>query len=505
MTTTKQFRLVAKSRIAFDAASKRVYDKVNGYLRVADNPFTREQVAQYRGREIPNGEANGLKPNEIYNVYRPASELSKPETIASLKEIPLLLEHATYDPQNPPKERVIGAAGSNPVWEAPYLKNSLTFHNAKAIHLLESGAMKELSLGYYYDPVFKKGTTKDGQSYDVIMTNIRANHIALVEEGRAGPDVAVHDSKPKDFNKGLQSMDKDENNAVTDNDDKIQTLLQLAIELAKQSGVPVPGSDSDDDPAEDDDEEVTDPAAPENNGAEDDGDDPAEDDDEEVAEDDDPTEDEDEETTEDDDEEVAEDEDDDPAEDDDDDPAEDDDEEVAEDEDEEATACDSDLSDEELAALLKESGLNPNGDLIKGVRLALAAINKKTEAVGDSKRSLRKNVNNALISARISRELKRYRAQDRAKMQAAREVRGVLGNVDAMAYDSAGAIYRKALRKSGYSLKEVKGMKSGEARACFRGLSRGKASKRTLAKDSAKSKRTTNAQKSFNLLLQNIK
>lgn len=499
MTTIKNYRLVAKSRIAFDAASKRVYDKVNGYLRVADNPFTREQVAQYRGREIPNGEANGLKPNEIYNVYRPASELSKPETIASLKEIPLLLEHATYDPQNPPKERVIGAAGSNPVWEAPYLKNSLTFHNAKAIHLLESGAMKELSLGYYYDPVFKKGTTKDGQSYDVIMTNIRANHIALVEEGRAGPDVAVHDSKPKDFNKGLQSMDKDENNAATDNDDKIQTLLQLAIELAKQSGVPVPGSDSDDDPAENEDEEVTDPAAPENNGAEDEDEEATEDEDEETAED------EDDDPTEDEGEEVAEDEDDDPTEDEDDDPTEDDDEEVTEDEDEEAAACDSDLSDEELAALLKESGLNPNGDLIEGVRLALAALKEKKAPVGDSKRSLRKNVNNALISARISRELKRYRAQDRAKMQAAREVRGVLGNVDAMAYDSAGAIYRKALRKSGYSLKEVKGMKSGEARACFRGLSRGKASKRILAKDSAKSKRTTNAQKSFDLLLQNIK
>lgn len=501
MTTEKQFRLVAKSKIAFDAASKRVYDKANGYLRVADNPFTREQVAQYRGREIPNGEANGLKPNEIYNVYRPASELSKPETIASLKEIPLLLEHATYDPQNPPKERVIGAAGSNPVWEAPYLKNSLTFHNAKAIHLLESGAMKELSLGYYYDPVFKKGTTKDGQSYDVIMTNIRANHIALVEEGRAGPDVAVHDSKPKDFNKGLQSMDKDENNAVTDNDDKIQMLLQLAIELAKQSGVPVPGSDSDDDPAEDEDEELEDPAAPENNGAEDEDEEATEDEDEETAEDedDDPTEDEGEDDS------PAEDEDDDPTEDDDEETAEDEDDSPTEDDDDDPAACDSDLSDEELAALLKESGLNPNGDLIEGVRLALAAIDKKKAPVGDSKRSLRKNVNNAIISARISKELKRYRAQDRAKMQAAREVRGVLGNVDAMAYDSAGAIYRKALRKSGYSLKEVKGMKSGEARACFRGLSRGKASKRTLAKDSAKSKRTTNAQKSFNLLLQNIK
>ena len=28
------------------------------------------------------------------------------------------------------------------------------------------------------------------------MRNIRANHIALVEEGRAGKDVLVYDSKP---------------------------------------------------------------------------------------------------------------------------------------------------------------------------------------------------------------------------------------------------------------------------------------------------------------------
>jgi hypothetical protein len=37
-----------------------------------------------------------------------------------------------------------------------------------------------------------------GQRYDGVMTNIRANHVALVEAGRAGSDVVVMDSKPKE-------------------------------------------------------------------------------------------------------------------------------------------------------------------------------------------------------------------------------------------------------------------------------------------------------------------
>ena len=32
-------------------------------------------------------------------------------------------------------------------------------------------------------------------AYDFIMRDIRANHVALVEEGRAGADVLVYDSK----------------------------------------------------------------------------------------------------------------------------------------------------------------------------------------------------------------------------------------------------------------------------------------------------------------------
>ena len=49
-------------------------------------------------------------------------------------------------------------------------------------------------MGYYYDPDMTPGEIQ-GLRYDGIMRNIRANHGALVEEGRAGPDVIVADER----------------------------------------------------------------------------------------------------------------------------------------------------------------------------------------------------------------------------------------------------------------------------------------------------------------------
>ena len=55
--------------------------------------------------------------------------------------------------------------------------------------------MVELSLAYFYAPDMTPGTWQ-GQPYDGVMRQIMGNHLALVEEGRAGHDVAVRDAKP---------------------------------------------------------------------------------------------------------------------------------------------------------------------------------------------------------------------------------------------------------------------------------------------------------------------
>lgn len=180
--------------IAFDRKSQRRFD-ANGFLHVAMSPISKETVNEYYGGEIPNWEELGLDPNRIYKGYRPGKELEK--AAATFNGLNILSEHIKDDAEDPPKEYIIGSMGTDANYSAPYLKNSLIIKDAEAIELLNpadptKAPKREISSSYRYDPVFEAGTFNNVR-YDFVMTNIRGNHIALVEEGRAGSDVVVSD------------------------------------------------------------------------------------------------------------------------------------------------------------------------------------------------------------------------------------------------------------------------------------------------------------------------
>lgn len=184
-----------KEKIVFDKVSFK--DSVrsiddNGFLHVAISNITKEQVAPYLGHEIPNYERLGLKPDEIYNVYRPAEELKK--AVISSNGIPIQLDHHADFADAPAKDTRVGSTGTDGIFNAPYLQNSLHIQDADAIKRINDGSMRELSLGYRYTPEKKSGVF-NGEPYDLIMRDISCNHLALVEEGRAGHDVLVKDSK----------------------------------------------------------------------------------------------------------------------------------------------------------------------------------------------------------------------------------------------------------------------------------------------------------------------
>ena len=212
--------------MAFDAKSVRSIDS-NGFMHIKYSPFTKEQVAPYYGREIPGWEAAGLQADKTYYGYRSAEELSKPETVESLNGIPVQFRHHPDFADAPAKETRVGAAGTDAEWKRPYLFNSMTIYDDKAKSVINNGFMRELSLAYQYKPEFKKGTF-DGKPYDFIMRNIRANHIALVEEGRAGKDVLVYDSKPKPIPKTKAEVkNMDEKEILKNATAALQALLAL--------------------------------------------------------------------------------------------------------------------------------------------------------------------------------------------------------------------------------------------------------------------------------------
>ena len=185
-----------KHNIVLDAKpSMRTKDE-NGFLHVALTPISKATVNPYLGKEIPFSDEHGFDPEKIYYALRPADELEK--AAKTFNGLPLLLEHHEINAEKPAKEWVVGSVGTDAVFEAPYLKNSMTVTDAQAIGYIEDGQAAEISCCYSYDPDFTSGefTEVDGSKvhYDLIMRNIKGNHVALVPEGRAGHDVKVADS-----------------------------------------------------------------------------------------------------------------------------------------------------------------------------------------------------------------------------------------------------------------------------------------------------------------------
>src|SRR5579862_1167055 len=175
-----------QDRIALDRASVRTIDQ-DGHLHVAESNISRAAVNGYLGSEIPDGEALGLAPGRVYQLLRDPLELEK--AAASFNGKPLLIVHKPQTAADHDRELTVGAI-ANPRWEAPFLKAELSVWDAAAIAAINSGEQKELSSAYRYRADMTPGTY-DGVPYDGVMRDIAANHVALVESGRAGSDVVV--------------------------------------------------------------------------------------------------------------------------------------------------------------------------------------------------------------------------------------------------------------------------------------------------------------------------
>lgn len=183
-------------KIAVDRESVRSFDD-DGRMTVEVTNLSKANVCPYRGREIPGWDedaqthALGLDPDKIYMMYRHPEELRK--SVPTWNGIQLLRKHTPVDADDHKKHDIVGTTGSNASFDGTFLRNSIYVWTREGIELIESEEQRELSCGYHYDPDMTPGTAPDGDDYHGIMRNIRGNHVTLVEEGRAGPDVLVAD------------------------------------------------------------------------------------------------------------------------------------------------------------------------------------------------------------------------------------------------------------------------------------------------------------------------
>lgn len=179
--------------LAFDKTSVRTID-IDGRLHVETSPISKATVNPYYGREIPGFEELGLSPDTVYQLLRCPIELAK--AAPTFNNIPLLSTHIQVSADEPQLDTVCGSTGTDAEFDGTYLKNSLVIWVADDIKAIQNGQKRELSSAYRYAPVLESGVF-EGQKYDLKMTNIIGNHVALVEVGRAGSDVVVQDEALK--------------------------------------------------------------------------------------------------------------------------------------------------------------------------------------------------------------------------------------------------------------------------------------------------------------------
>lgn len=191
--TLQRAPLAAPAMLAMDA---RAMDG-NGWFEIKANPISKVGIFPYSGRQLG---LEGENADKIFQVLRPPEELGDPECVASFKLVPWIDEHVMLGPEAqkltpravPAEEKgVQGVIG-----EEVFFRDGTLFANIKAFSstlasLIEAGK-RELSAGYRCIYDWTAGVW-NGQKFDVVQRKIRGNHLALVREGRMGPDVAVMD------------------------------------------------------------------------------------------------------------------------------------------------------------------------------------------------------------------------------------------------------------------------------------------------------------------------
>lgn len=188
-------------------------------------PIARTGTQEYLGSEIGMTDES----SKLYNVIRTDEEVFSPATLASFEGKPITNDHPSEDvvPDNYAYYSK-GHATNIRRGEGKYndtVMADLIICEKQAIEDVMNGK-REISCGY--ECIYE--ITESGEIYQ---SNIRGNHIAIVDRGRAGPRVSIKDTQPKNERSRKYMKAKKNNNIIakilglTANDADPDTLADI--------------------------------------------------------------------------------------------------------------------------------------------------------------------------------------------------------------------------------------------------------------------------------------
>lgn len=187
--------------------SENIRETPEGFLLCIGVPIARTGWQEYGEGETPLE----VGPDGTVQIYRSEEEVFRPETITSFEGKALCIKHPA-EFVNPENWQYLAKGQLHNIRKAKEadedgemsLLADLLVNEARAIQLVKNG-LREVSCGY--EAEYEQ--TGEGKG---IQTNIVGNHLALVEQGRAGSSYAINDEKRKGimtkFEKALGALKK---------------------------------------------------------------------------------------------------------------------------------------------------------------------------------------------------------------------------------------------------------------------------------------------------------
>jgi len=166
------------------------YDKgvVQGETTLTDEGYIKARSIVTRCGVFLYKNADGTIRKEL----RHPDDVLRPESLETIKMIPVVNGHpperlVTADNA---KRLAVGYTGETVETEMPYIVANILVTDKSAVEEIKDKRKNELSLGYTTDLIEDSGMYF-GEPYEFRQTNIRYNHLALVDQARAGPQARI--------------------------------------------------------------------------------------------------------------------------------------------------------------------------------------------------------------------------------------------------------------------------------------------------------------------------
>lgn len=205
--------------------------KVTGIRKTDDGYLVGRVRCARTGIQHYNGSELGRDDLGVVALYRPEDEVFSKDSLHTYAGRPVTNDHPPEQVNSQNWKRfACGDIGEDILRDGEYVNVPITMMDEALIQDFEAGK-KEISMGYTHMVDFVDGETPSGEPYQAVSRDLRMNHLAIVDRGRAGHECRVGDSA---VNWGVSPLTIDDEEPIMEPKNRTVIVDGLSVVTTEQ-------------------------------------------------------------------------------------------------------------------------------------------------------------------------------------------------------------------------------------------------------------------------------